>query len=104
VRLKAEPLLSTGKMEAKAVVRARNDIHRILKHLEQFTRPHESELPASVDMARLHSRVFAFGLSDAIVRVRAYDTYHDGAFFNELYNLLLAQIDLIAGGVTIRAE
>ena len=53
---------------------------------------------------RSYSRAFAFTVSDAIVRVRAYDTqYHDGAFFYELYDLLHAQVGLIQNGVIIRA-
>jgi hypothetical protein len=58
----------------------------------------------SMDEVRLRSRAFSFTISDAIVRVRAYDTgCHDGAFFNELYDLLHAQVGLIKIGVIIRA-
>ena len=58
----------------------------------------------SMGAVRLYSRAFAFTVSDAIVRVRAYDTqYHDGAFFYELYDLLHAQVGLIQNGVIIRA-
>jgi hypothetical protein len=57
-----------------------------------------------MDEVRLRSRAFSFTISDAIVRVRAYDTQcHDGAFFNELYDLPHAQVGLIENGVIIRA-
>lgn len=84
--------------------RSAAEIHGLLRQLERFTRPPEEPLPRSMDEVRLHSRAFAFAMSDAIVRVRAYDTqYHDGAFFWELYDLLHAQIGLINNGVIIRA-
>ena len=84
--------------------RSANDIHGLLKQLEQFTRPDEEDPPTSTGEVRLYSRAFAFIVSDAIVRVRAYDTqYHDGAFFYELYDLLHAQVGLIQNGVIIRA-
>jgi hypothetical protein len=84
--------------------RSADDIYGLLKQLEQFTRPDEDEPPRSMDEVRLYSRGFAFAVSDAIVRVRAYDTqYHDGAFFYELYDLLHAQVGLIENGVLIRA-
>ncbi len=50
------------------------------------------------------SHAFAYAISDAIVRVRPYNTtYQDGALFHELYDLLLAQIELVGMGVLIRA-
>jgi hypothetical protein len=84
--------------------RSAADIYGLLTQLEKFTRPDE-EVPArSMDEVRLQSRAFAFTVSDAIVRARPYDTqYHDGAFFNELYDLLHAQVALIQDGVIIRA-
>jgi hypothetical protein len=42
-------------------------------------------------------------MSDAIIRARPYDTKEqDGALFWELYDLLLAQVELIGQGVFIR--
>src|SRR5665213_2249356 len=84
--------------------RSAADVHGLLRQLEQFTSPNEEKPPRSMDEVRSQSRAFAFAVSDAIVRVRPFDTqYHDGAFFWELYDLLHAQIDLLANGVVIRA-
>jgi hypothetical protein len=84
--------------------RSAADIYGLLRQLEQFTRPDEEAPPRSMDEVRMRSRAFSFTISDAIVRVRPYDTqYQDGAFFNELYDLLHAQVGLIENGVIIRA-
>lgn len=84
--------------------RSAADVHDVVKKLERFTRPDEEVSPRSMDEVRSHSRAFAHSVSDAIVRVRPYNTqYQDGAFFWELYDLLHAQIALIESGVLIRA-
>ena len=84
--------------------RSAAEVHRVVTRLERFTRPDEETPPRSMDEVRLNSRAFAYSVSDAIVRVRPYDTqYHDGAFFWELYDLLRAQIALVGSGVLIRA-
>lgn len=49
--------------------------------------------------ARLLSRAFADSVSDAVVRVRVFDTqFNDGAFFHELLDLLHAQVECIGLG------
>jgi hypothetical protein len=84
--------------------RSAAEIYTLLSQLEQFTRPDQEAPARSMDEVRLQSRAFAFTMSDAIVRVRAYDTqYNDGAFFYELYDLLHTQMGLIGNGVIIRA-
>jgi hypothetical protein len=84
--------------------REATDIHSLLSKLEQFAKPNDEEVERSLGEARVQSRAFSFSVSDAIVRVRPYDTqFHDGAFFSELYDLLHAQIGLIENRVIIRA-
>lgn len=57
----------------------------------------------SIKSARLTSRAFAFAMSDAIVRVRPYDTQQrDGALVWELLDIIHAQIELINLGVLVR--
>ena len=81
-----------------------NEIYHVLNKLREFTRPEAEAAIRSMDEARLFSRAFAFVMSDAVVRVRPYNTqYRDGAFFWELNDLLHAQISLIGTGVVIRA-
>ncbi len=84
--------------------RSAAEVHRVLTRLEHFTRPEDQPPPRSMDEVRLHSEAFAYSVSDAIVRVRPYNTQRrDGAFFWELYDLLHAQIGLIGSGVFVRA-
>ncbi|WP_366655331.1 hypothetical protein [Fodinicurvata sp. EGI_FJ10296] len=79
------------------------EVHNILLRLERFTRPESEPPPRSSDEIRLHSRAFAFSVSDAVVRARPYHTQScDGAFFWELYDLLHAQISLVSSNVLIR--
>lgn len=81
-----------------------HDIRNVLLQLREFTAPLEERPTRPVKDARLISRAFADSVSDAVVRVRVYDTqYHDGAFFHELLDLLHAQIECIGNGVVIRA-
>ncbi|MFQ6755537.1 hypothetical protein V6Z72_14420 [Cereibacter sphaeroides] len=81
-----------------------HDIRDVLMKLREFTAPFEERLPRPVKDARTLSRAYAESVSDAIVRVRVYDTmYHDGAFFREMIDLLHAQIECIGHGVFIRA-
>lgn len=57
----------------------------------------------TIKSARLTSRAFAFAMSDAIVRVRPYDTQQrDGALVWELLDIVHAQIELINLGVFVR--
>jgi hypothetical protein len=57
-----------------------------------------------MDEVRLRSRAFAEAVSDAVVRVRVFETQQrDGALFWELLDLLHAQIDCIGRGVVVRA-
>ncbi len=79
------------------------DLHNVILDLREFTTP--DELPARrMKDARLSSRAFAESVSDAVVRVRVFDTqYADGALFNELLDLLHIQIQCINSGVLIRA-
>jgi hypothetical protein len=81
-----------------------HDIRDVLLQLRAFTAPVE-ELPTRrMKDARLLSRAFADSVSDAVVRVRVFDTqFNDGAFFHELLDLLHAQVECIGRGVVIRA-
>jgi hypothetical protein len=81
-----------------------HDIRDVLLQLREFTAPAD-ELPTRRRKdARLLSRAFADSVSDAVVRVRVFDTqFNDGAFFHELLDLLHAQVECIGHGVVIRA-
>lgn len=81
-----------------------HDIRDVLLQLREFTAPLEERPTRPVRDARLLSRAFADSVSDAVVRVRVFDTqYNDGAFFHELLDLLHAQVECIGHGVVIRA-
>jgi hypothetical protein len=84
--------------------RSAAEVHAVLKVLRDGTRPDDGPPPRSMDEVRLRSRAFAESVSDAVVRVRVYDTQQrDGALFWELLDLLHAQLDCIGRGVVIRA-
>ena len=84
--------------------RPAHDIRDVLLQLRGFTAPFEEGPNRRVKEARLLSRAFVDSVSDAVVRVRVYDTqFNDGAFFHELLDLLHAQVDCIRHGVVIRA-
>jgi hypothetical protein len=81
-----------------------HDIRDVLVQLRKFTAPVEERPTRPVKDARLLSRAFADSVSDAVVRVRVFDTqYKDGAFFHELLDLLHAQVECIGHGVVVRA-
>jgi hypothetical protein len=82
-----------------------HDIRDIMLRLREFTTPDRIEKPRRMKDARLFSEAFSDSVSDAVVRLRVYDTqYHDGAFFHELLDLLHAQIQCVGSGVVIRAR
>lgn len=86
--------------------RSPGEVHAVMNLLREVTRPEdEPDLkPTRMAEVRMFSRAFAESVSDAVVRVRVYDTQHqDGALFWELLDLLHAQIDCIGRGVLIRA-
>lgn len=86
------------------VTRHADDIRDLLLQLREFTMPDHGTSIRRVKDARLHSRAFAESVSDAIVRVRVFNTqYGDGAFFQELLDLLHVQVQCIQNGVVIRA-
>lgn len=61
-----------------------HDIRDVLLHLRKFTAPTEELRTRRMKDARLLSRAFADSVSDAVVRVRVFDTqFSDGAFFCE---------------------
>jgi hypothetical protein len=83
--------------------RAAAEVHAVMHVLRDGTRPDDEPAPRSMDEVRLRSRAFAEAVSDAVVRVRVYDTQQrDGALFWELLDLLHAQLDCIARGVVVR--
>lgn len=84
--------------------RSAADIRHVLATLRTSTEPPREPPPRHSDEIRLQSQAFAVAVSDAVVRVRVYETqYSDGAFFLELLDLLHAQIACINEGVLIRA-
>lgn len=81
-----------------------HDIRDALLQLREFTAPLQERPSRRVKDARLLSRAFADSVSDAVVRVRVFDTqYNDGAFFHELLDLLHAQVECVGHGVVVRA-
>jgi hypothetical protein len=83
--------------------RTAGEIHDIILSLREFTTP-EVEHFRRIKEVRLSSRAFAESVSDAVVRVRVFHTQHsDGAFFQELLDLLHIQVQCINHGVLIRA-
>ncbi|MBX5273205.1 hypothetical protein HJB99_31945 [Rhizobium sp. NLR17b] len=88
---------------AMLVDRPAGEIHDIILSLREFSTP-EVEHSRRMKEVRLSSRAFAESVSDAVVRVRVFNTQHsDGAFFQELLDLLHIQIQCINHGVLIRA-
>lgn len=84
--------------------RPAEEVYGIIKTLQKFTFPDEDEPARSMDEVRLYSRAFAQSVSDAIVRVRPFNTqYRDGAFVHEILDLLYAQIELVNIGLLVRA-
>jgi hypothetical protein len=81
------------------------DVIRILTILRKFAsaddrRPNTRQAKE----LRATSRAFSESVSDAVVRIRVYDTqYRDGAFFHELIDLLHAQVDCVNNDVLVRA-
>ncbi len=83
--------------------RSAAEIHDIIVNLRELTTPDDTPERRKKGM-RLISRAFADSVSDAIVRVRPFNTqYSDGAFFQELLDLLFIQIQCIGSGVLVRA-
>ncbi|WP_027056359.1 hypothetical protein [Mesorhizobium erdmanii] len=81
-----------------------HDIRDLLLQLRKFTAPVEALPIRRMKDARLLSQAFADSVSDAVVRVRVFDTqFNDGAFFHELLDLLHVQVECIGHGVVIRA-
>jgi hypothetical protein len=77
-------------------------VYRIITSLQKFTRS-EDEPARSMDEVRLYSRAFSQAVSDAVIRVRPFDTkYHDGALIHELIDLLHAQLELVNIGLLVR--
>ncbi|WP_245285061.1 MULTISPECIES: hypothetical protein [Agrobacterium] len=83
--------------------RSAGEIHDIILSLREISTP-EVEHSRRMKEVRVSSRAFAESVSDAVVRVRVFNTQHsDGAFFQELLDLLHIQIQCINLGVLIRA-
>jgi len=83
--------------------RSPGEIRDIILKLREFAAPDEMPARRMKDV-RLMSRAFSDSVSDAVVRVRVFETqYSDGAFFHELLDLLHIQIQCIGSGVLIRA-
>lgn len=71
--------------------RPASEVLRTLRILRHFATPRERSTPRRMKDVRVTSRAFAESVSDAVVRIRVYDTqYRDGAFFHELLDLLHA--------------
>lgn len=84
--------------------RVAGEVHAVMEVLRDGTRPDEGPAPRGMEKVRLQSRAFTEAVSDAVVRVRVYDTQQrDGALFWELLDLLHAQLECIARGVVVRA-
>jgi hypothetical protein len=85
--------------------RSAAEIGHIIQKMEEFTRPENIGRSSNFNESgkRTHSTSFSQSVSDAIVRVRTYDTeYRDGALYWEVLDLLHAQIELVNSGVVVR--
>lgn len=83
--------------------RSASEIQKLILNLREITASEEPPAQRMKDV-RLTSRAFADSVSDAVVRVRVYDTqYADGALFQELLDLLHIQLQCVGTGVLIRA-
>lgn len=83
--------------------RSASEIQDVILNLREITASEEPPARRMKDV-RLTSRAFADSVSDAVVRVRVYDTqFADGAFFQELLDLLHIQLQCVGTGVLIRA-
>jgi len=79
-------------------------VYDVMDKLKRSTKPVDTLEPRSSDEFRLYSIVYAHSISDAVVRVRPYQTQQrDGAFRAEIYDLMLSQVDLVSQGIFIRA-
>lgn len=84
--------------------RPAEEIAKVLSKMAEFAAPDSPDFKFKGANARTTSETHGFIMSDAVVRVRPYDTeYKDGSLFQELYSLLLAQIELVGQGVFVRA-
>lgn len=80
------------------------DVRDVMLSLREFSAPNELVVKRRKKDARLMSRAFGDSVSDAVVRVRVFDTeFNDGAFFHELLDLLHVQVQCLGSGVIIRA-
>lgn len=83
--------------------REATEVMDVLNQMQLFRQSVDDDKPVKVKDARLTSRPFAFAMSDAIVRVRPYNTqYRDGALVWELFDLVHAQIEMVNRGVLVR--
>jgi hypothetical protein len=81
-----------------------DEVLKVITTLERFSKPEDEPAFTKMKYARLQSEAFANSISDAILRVRPYDTQaRDGAFFYELHDLLFIQVQMIESGILIRA-
>lgn len=76
-----------------------HEVHKVLSRLKETTKPGNHYDISDKEVSQPHW----FQVSDAIVRVRHYDTkFRDGALFHELFDLGIAQANLAQSGVFIR--
>lgn len=80
-----------------------HEISRLVRKVREALSPSSEKQSASDPKGLRWSKPFGFSLSDAVVRIRPYDTeYRDGALFYELLDLMHAQGELLYEGIIIR--
>ena len=80
-----------------------HDIRDAVLTLRKSTTPIEHDSTVPNGKQRKFSAAFTDSVSDAVVRVRVFDTeFADGAFFHEVLDLIHAQVECVGDGVLVR--
>ncbi|MEL7683166.1 hypothetical protein AAG594_02425 [Citromicrobium bathyomarinum] len=80
-----------------------NEISDIIQKVRGSLHPDDDDRLLTKGGDRKFSRPYGFSLSDAVVRIRPYDTTHrDGALFYEILDLMHAQASMVWEGILLR--
>ena len=77
------------------------EIQSLILGVRESLSPKSDDADPGDKLGKMSSKPFGFSLSDAVVRIRPYDTkFRDGALFYEILDLMYAQADLINRGIS----
>ena len=80
-----------------------HEISRIIRKVRDALNNNHQSHSISDPKGLRSSKAFGFSLSDAVVRIRPYDTeFRDGALFYEILDLMHAQGQLLFDGIIVR--